>query len=126
MMSILNNWKDKDTKLAAKIYNMALARHSLKTKIFNKELAKHSLGIEFNNYDELDSLCIEELENSFEPYRKKHVANGSGDVRLTQIVSKHSALIFAYRCNRESNEDHYIKIVKANTGMKFFLGANHE
>lgn len=87
-MSILIGFNDRDCKLGAKIFNMALARSSF--------------GMDSDLQDEhstMNSLCIKDLENSFEPYRKKHIANGFGDIELTQVIDRSSALIFAYRCN---------------------------
>ena len=90
-MSIISTYTRRDSKLGAKIFNMALARSSF--------------GMESRNNlqnEAMDSLCIDELNKSFEPYRKKYITNGFGNIELTAIVDRSSALIFAYRCGHKA------------------------
>lgn len=67
-MSILIGTNARDGKLAAKIYNMALARCSFGTDADNV------------SYQAFDSLCVEEINKAFEPYNKKHTENGFGPI----------------------------------------------
>ena len=99
-MSILIGFNDRDGKLGAKIFNMALARHSL-----------NNSDVEDSAFDKL---CINNLKKSFEPYRKKHIANGFGDIDLIQIVDRSSALIFAYRCNHKAESGKILTELRRN------------
>lgn len=87
-MSIALGFKERDSKLGAKIFNMALARHALN----NSDVEN----------DAFDKLCMNDLQKQFEPYRQRHIANGFGDIDLVQIKDRSSALIFAYRCNHKA------------------------
>jgi hypothetical protein len=87
-MSILVGYTDRDGKLGAKIFNMALTRHALN----NSDVGNNAF----------DKLCMNDLQKQFEPYRQKHITNGFGDIDLVQIKDRSSALIFAYRCNHKA------------------------
>ena len=86
-MSILIGVNKREQKLGVKLFIMALARSSfgMNPDVFLENQA-------------MDKLCIEQLEKSFEPYRKKHIANGFGDIELHQIFDRGTALKVAYRC----------------------------